>query len=154
MFGTEMEVEFKIENPLLEELGGLPCRETEGAGAMDLRACVAQPVTLRPGDGHRFDLGFSMHIANRNVAAIIIPRSGYGTRGLHLRNAFGFIDSDYTGELTAHAINVGDETFVIKPGERIFQMAFLPVVLVRPLLVKEFSSRTRRGSGGYGSTGS
>jgi len=154
MFGGELEVEFKIEKPLLNELGGLPRRETEGAGAMDLRACIATPVTLRPGDGFRFDLGFSMHIANRHVAAIIIPRSGLGTRGLHLRNAFGFIDSDYTGELTAHAINVGEETFVIEPGQRIFQMAFVPIVLVKPLLVEEFSATTKRGSGGYGSTGS
>jgi len=154
MFGGELEVEFKIENPLLEELGGLPRRETEGAGAMDLRACITAPVTLMPGDGHEFKLGFSMHIANRYVAAIIIPRSGFGTRGLHLRNAFGFIDSDYTGELTAHAINVGEEIFVIEPGQRIFQMAFVPLVLVKPMLVKEFSSKTRRGSGGYGSTGS
>jgi len=150
-----MQVEFKIENPLLERLGGLPRRETAGAGAMDVRACMEEPVILRKGDTYEFGLGFSMSIGNPNVAAIIIPRSGYGSRGLHLMNAFGFIDSDYQGEITARAINnsATGETFLIKPGDRIFQMAFMPLILVEPLLVTRFSNVTARGTGGYGSTG-
>lgn len=155
MWDARMQVEFKYENHLLERLGGLPRRETDGAGAMDVRACIEEPVILRPGDTYEFGLGFSMSIGNPNVAAIIIPRSGLGSRGLHLKNAFGFIDSDYQGEVTARAVNnsATGETFLIKPGERIFQMAFIPIVLVEPLLVDRFSTTTARGNGGYGSTG-
>jgi len=152
-----MQAEFVVTNPLLEKLGGLPGRATEGAAGMDLRACIEDQVTLAPGQTYRFDLGFAMHIANPSVAALILPRSGLGSRGLVLANTIGLIDSDYTGPIVATALNRNSacgEVLTIKPGDRIFQLVFIPVVLVEPIRVSSFSGQSERGAGGFGSTGS
>lgn len=156
MDALTLDIETIIRNPRLRELGGLPVRATKGAAAMDLRSCEDGPVTIGPQQTHAFDLGFSIHIRNPGVAGVILPRSGLGTKGLVLANTIGLIDSDYQGPLMAVAFNRnphGGEAITVNPGDRIFQIVFLPAVPARLIEVESFSEATGRGTGGYGSTG-
>ena len=140
----------------LRDLGGLPVRATAGAAAIDLRSCEEGPVTVRPQETHAFDLGFSVYIKEKGIAGFLLPRSGLGTKGLVLANTMGLIDSDYQGPLKAVAFNrnpAGGEAITVNPGDRIFQLVFLPVFLAGLIEVESFSEETARGAGGYGSTG-
>lgn len=147
-------VEFKIVNPLLNKLGGLPDYQTAGAAGMDLRACIDEKVIIKPGEVKKIDLGFAVYMKSRNLACILLPRGGQGSRGLVLANTIGLIDSDYTGEFVANMMNrTQDQTFEINPGDRICQMMFVPVVIPQMQVVEEFSETTERGSGRFTSTG-
>jgi len=152
----KLDVEAVIHNPRLREVGGLPVYATAGAAAMDLRSCEEKPVTIWPQMTYSFDLGFSLYIRDPGVAGFILPRSGLGTKGLVLANSTGLIDSDYQGPLSVKALNrnhFGGKPITVNPGDRIFQIVFLPVVLATLRDVESFSERTERGVGGYGSTG-
>lgn len=153
---TPMDVEFKIFSPVLANFG-LPKYESSEAAAMDIRAImVDEKVSIEPGQSYKFRAGFGFHINNPWIAALVLPRSGAGTRGLNLKNTTGLIDSDYQGELQITAINTnppGTPPIVVEQGERICQLVFVPVVRVSPQWVDEFSSETARGTGGFGSTG-
>lgn len=155
------EIEFKIENKeLFEKLGGVPKPATDGAGAFDIFACIENELLIFPGETQLIPTGFSINIQNPNWAAIILPRSGLGAKkGLVLGNLVGFIDSDYQGQCYVPAwnrnLNTEDNINGIKitPGDRIAQMTFIPVAKPKLKVVEEFSSRTERGQGGFGSTG-
>lgn len=150
-------IEAVIMDPRLAELGGLPKRATAGAAAVDVRSIEHGPVVIRPQEIHRFRLGFAIHVHDPSLAAVILPRSGLGSKeGLVLANTIGLIDSDYMGELSVVALNrqpVGGEDIEVSPGDRIFQMVFIPVAAVDLVAVASFSNTSERGSGGYGSTG-
>lgn len=148
-------VEVKIFNEILLELGGIPARGSEGAAAFDLRSCEADTVVLKPGDQYKFKLGFGIYIRDNSIAAKILPRSGLGSKGLSLANTVGLIDSDYQGELMAVANwNPKDGSdLVVKPGDRLFQLLFIPIVIPSLMMVDDFADETARGEGGYGSTG-
>ena len=96
-------------------------------------------------------------MANPNLAALVLPRSGLGhKKGLVLGNLVGLIDPDYTGPILVSAWNraaPGTPPVRIEPGERFAQMVFVPVV--RPVfrIVEDFTTETVRGAGGFGSTG-
>jgi dUTP pyrophosphatase len=102
--------------------------------------------------------GLAIHIADPNVAALILPRSGLGhNKGLVLGNLTGLLDSDYLGPVYISAWNrnaAGTAPIEINPGDRIAQMMFVPVVRPRFEVVVEFSGQSERGAGGFGSTGS
>ena len=94
-----------------------------------------------------------MHIEDKNIAAIIIPRSGLGSKnGIVLGNLVGLIDSDYQGELMVPLWNRSNEDFDIKPGDRIAQMVFIPLVLAEFEIVNSFE-QSERGIKGFGSSG-
>jgi len=94
-----------------------------------------------------------MHIQDINVAALIIPRSGLGSKhGIVLGNLVGLIDSDYQGELMVPAWNRSDEDFKISSGDRIAQMVIAPVIQANFKLVDDFEE-TERGDKGFGSSG-
>ncbi len=98
-------------------------------------------------------LGFAMHIEDKNIAAIIIPRSGLGSKnGIVLGNLVGLIDSDYQGELMVPLWNRSNKDFDIKPGDRIAQMVFIPLVLAEFEIVNSFE-QSERGIKGFGSSG-
>ena len=148
-----MEVRIKV---LDERLGGewpMPRYESEGAAAMDVRACIDTPLVLAPGESAMVSAGFAMHIADPNVAAVLLPRSGLATReGVVLANLVGLVDSDYQGPVTIAVWNRGTKTVEIAPGARIAQLAWIPVKRVRLETTTGFDP-SERGTGGFGHTG-
>lgn len=131
----------------------LPQRATAGSAGVDLRAMVDAPVTLAPGGCELLPTGLSIHIADPNLAGLILPRSGLGHKhGIVLGNLVGLIDSDYQGPLMVSAWNRGQAAFTVEPGERIAQFVLVPVVAAALEVVDDFDESTR-GVGGFGSTG-
>jgi dUTP pyrophosphatase len=132
----------------------LPAYESPGAAGMDLRAAVAEdePAVLRPGARMRVPTGFCIAVP-AGFEAQVRPRSGLAAKaGVTCLNTPGTIDSDYRGEVQVILINLGEEDFVIRRGERIAQMVIAPVARAR---WNETASldETARGAGGFGSTG-
>jgi len=126
---------------------------TEGSAGLDLRACLEQPLTLKPGDTELIRTGLSIHIADPSLAAMILPRSGLGHKhGIVLGNLVGLIDSDYQGELMVSCWNRGQTEFTIEVGERLAQLVLVPVVQADFEVVEAFDA-SERGAGGFGSTG-
>ena len=143
----------KILNPKINQEIALPGYSTTGSAGLDLRACLNEALTLKPGATELIPTGLAIYIEDPSYAAVILPRSGLGHKhGIVLGNLVGLIDSDYQGELTISAWNRGDTSFVIEPGERIAQLVIIPVQQVEFRLVEEFSS-TDRGADGFGSSG-
>lgn len=149
-------VELKLLDPRLRDWGR-PAYQTPMAAALDLHACLDAPLMLQPqAPAELVPSGLALHMADPHLAALILPRSGLGhRRGLVMGNAVGLIDADYTEQVFISAWNrnpPGTEPIVIRPGERIAQMLFVPVV--RPALVEvtDFTRDSGR-SGGFGSTG-
>jgi len=131
----------------------LPSYATEGSAGVDLRACLDDPIELKPDDTKLLPTGIAIYLQDPGLAATILPRSGLGHKhGIVLGNLVGLIDSDYQGELMVSCWNRGDTTFTIQPGERIAQLVVLPVVQVDFKLVEDFEA-SDRGEGGFGSTG-
>jgi len=148
-------IEIKILNDKVKD--NLPeYSKTDDAG-MDLRACLGlENIMIPPGATELIPTGIAMNINDPNIAAIIIPRSGSGhKRGLVLGNMVGLIDAGYQGEIFISAWNRNyGESIKIKDLERVAQLVFVPIKRVQWDVVDEFSVRTNRGSGGFGSTGS
>jgi len=131
----------------------LPAYATAGSAGLDLRACVAAPLTLAPGRAELIPTGLAIHVADPGLAAVILPRSGLGHKhGIVLGNLVGLIDSDYQGQLMVSCWNRSAEGFTIRPGERIAQLVIVPVVQVQLEVVSDFEASTR-GAGGFGHSG-
>ena len=131
----------------------IPQPATEGSAGMDLHALLDAPVTLAPGQRALIPTGLSIALPHNGYAAMVFPRSWLASKfGVTLSNCVGVIDSDYRGELKVAVSNLGAEEYAIAPGERIAQLVILPVCM---LPVEEASAldETRRGAGGFGSTG-
>lgn len=132
----------------------LPAYETADAAGMDLRAAVPDeaPVTLKPGERAMIPTGLSIALPAGHEAQVR-PRSGLAARhGVTCLNTPGTIDADYRGEVKVILINLGQEAFVIRRGERIAQMVIAPVTRAELSIVATLDE-TQRGSGGFGSTG-
>ncbi|MBC8945647.1 MULTISPECIES: dUTP diphosphatase [Xenorhabdus] len=146
-------IDVKILDPRIGQEFPLPTYATPGSAGLDLRACLDNAVELAPGQTELLPTGIAIHIADEQLAAVILPRSGLGHKhGVVLGNLVGLIDSDYQGQLMISVWNRGDKTFTIEPGERIAQMVFVPVVQAEFNLVEDFES-TERGAGGFGHSG-
>lgn len=131
----------------------LPSYATAGAAGLDLRACVDAPLSIAPGTTHLIKTGLAIHIADAGYAAMILPRSGLGHKhGIVLGNLVGLIDSDYQGELMVSTWNRGSEAFTLNPLDRLAQLVIVPVVQANFNVVDEFAN-SKRGAGGFGSTG-
>ncbi|AWX14897.1 deoxyuridine 5'-triphosphate nucleotidohydrolase [Mergibacter septicus] len=131
----------------------LPTYATAGSAGLDLRALLDQPLVLQPGETKLIPTGLSIYIADQNLAAVILPRSGLGHKhGIVLGNLVGLIDSDYQGPLMVSAWNRGTEPFTIEVGDRIAQLVFVPVIQAEFNLVEDFE-QTERGEGGFGHSG-
>ncbi|MEX0771443.1 MAG: dUTP diphosphatase [Balneolaceae bacterium] len=130
----------------------LPGYSSDRAAGMDLRAALEKPITLEPGQRLLIPTGLKM-VLPEGYEAQIRPRSGLAWRnGITMLNSPGTIDSDYRGEVKVIAINHGEEPFTIRHGDRIAQMVIAPVVQMQ---VRETDKlpETKRGEGGFGSTG-
>lgn len=128
-------------------------RATEGSAGIDVQAAIDSAQYVYPGEIKMIPLGFSMHIGDANIAALLLPRSGLGKKGIVLANTVGLIDSDYQGQVMAAVKNTGNEAFLIAPLDRIGQMIFAPVIHPEFEIVDSFTDATVRGEGGFGSTG-
>ena len=147
----------KVELKILDaRIGGefpLPHYATEGSAGMDLRACIDEPLELKPGQTELIPSGIAIHMQDAKMAATLLPRSGLGHKhGVVLGNLVGLIDSDYQGQVFVSCWTRGDTTFTIEPGERIAQMVFVPVIQAAFEVVDEFDA-SERGAGGFGHTG-
>lgn len=130
----------------------LPRYATAGAAAMDLSACLDEAVTLEPGQRALIPTGIAVALPPLHVG-LVFARSGLAVKqGLTLSNGVGVIDSDYRGEVKVGLINLGTAPCTIQHGERIAQLAVMPVIQARPVEVEELDG-TARGEGGFGSTG-
>ncbi len=130
----------------------LPYYETAGSAGMDLRAANAEPITIEPGKRALIPTGFKMALPE-GFEAQIRPRSGLAyKKGITMLNSPGTIDSDYRGEVKVLAVNHGEEPFTVQFGERIAQMVIAPVQQAEVVLVDQLPE-TKRGAGGFGSTG-
>src|SRR6201999_2088604 len=120
---------------------------------MDLRACIAGPLTLPPGGAELIPTGISIYVEDPDLAALLLPRSGLGHKsGIVLGNLVGLIDSDYQGPLMVSCWNRGSAPFTVNPGDRIAQIVIVPVVQADFEVVDAFAT-TDRGAGGFGSSG-
>ena len=144
----------KILDPRLGRDFPLPAYATSGSAGLDLRAMLPADATLEPGQTLLIPTGLSIHIADPNLAALVLPRSGLGHKhGIVLGNLVGLIDSDYQGELMVSCWNRGQTRFEIAVGERIAQLMLVPVIQAQFELVNDFDN-SDRGAGGFGHSGS
>jgi dUTP pyrophosphatase len=152
MNASPASIELKLLDPRMKDY--LPRYATTGSAGLDLHACIDAPVTLEPGATQMIGTGLAIHISNPGLAAVILPRSGLGSKhGIVLGNLVGLIDSDYQGQLLIAAWNRGQAAYTLQPFERLAQLVIVPVVQAQFQVVDEFGRETARGTGGYGSTG-
>jgi len=145
----------RIDVRILDERlrGQLPQYATPGSAGLDLRACINAPLALAPGQTELIPSGIAIHLADSGLAAVILPRSGLGHKhGIVLGNLVGLIDSDYQGQIFVSTWNRGNAPFTVNPMERLAQLVVVPVVQVGFNVVEDFDT-SRRGAGGFGSTG-
>ncbi len=146
-------IELKILDPRIGSEFPLPAYATDGSAGLDLRACLEQPLEIKPGETHLIPTGIAIHIGDPALAAVLLPRSGLGhKKGIVLGNLVGLIDSDYQGQVFVSCWNRSSDSFTINAGERIAQMVFIPVVQAAFEVVDEFAA-SDRGAGGFGHTG-
>ena len=130
----------------------LPVRATSGSAGLDLSACIDAPMTLAPGQRALVPTGLAAAIP-AGAAGMIYARSSLGVKhGIALSNGVGVIDSDYRGEIRVGLTNLSDTPYTVMPGDRVAQLAVVPVVQAALERVEELDD-TGRGSGGFGSTG-
>ncbi len=132
----------------------LPRQQSAGAAGVDLLAALGPEETLgiAPGGRATVPCGFSIALP-QGFEAQVRPRSGLAAKhGVTVLNSPGTIDADYRGEIKVILINLGDEAFEIRRGDRIAQMVVALVSAVK-FNEKETLDETERGSGGFGSTG-
>lgn len=149
-----MQVEVKILDKEFWSGRDLPTYATSGSIAMDLVAAIPETIYLNPGEQVMVPTGLAISIGDDDVGFFINPRSGLGSKGLVLGNLEGLVDSDYQGEIKICLWNRSKHAqHTINPGDRIVQGYFGPVIKASLKLVDEFSEKTERGEGGWGSTG-
>ena len=130
----------------------LPKYETEGSSGMDLTANVNKFIEIQPGKSEIIPTGLALSIP-KNYEIQIRPRSGLAAKNqISVLNTPGTIDEDYRGEIKVILINLGEKKFKIEKGLRIAQMVLCPVIKAELEEVGELDE-TKRGSGGFGSTG-
>jgi dUTP pyrophosphatase len=132
----------------------LPAYQSSQAAGLDLLAAVPEqaPLVLAAGQHAMVPTGLVIALPE-GFEAQVRPRSGLAARhGVTVLNSPGTVDADYRGEINVLLVNLGQEAFTIRRGERIAQMIVAPVTRVE--LARAVSlSATSRGSGGFGSTG-
>ena len=130
----------------------LPKYETSGSSGMDLAANIDDKITIDPGKTVVIPTGLSLSIP-KGFEVQIRPRSGLAAKQkITVLNTPGTIDADYRGEIKVILINLGKDSFIVERGLRIAQMVVCPVVQAQLKEVDDLS-KTERGKGGFGSTG-
>ena len=145
-------LQLKILDVRIGTLWPVPSYATAASAGLDLRACIAQELTLAPGETAMVGAGIAVYLSDPNFAAVILPRSGLGAKGLVLGNLVGLIDADYQGPITLACWNRSTAALTMQPGDRVAQLVVLPIARVVFQIVDDFVA-TERASGGYGHTG-
>jgi dUTP pyrophosphatase len=147
------DLQIQLLSPKLGDTIPLPQYETPGAAGLDLRACIDAPITLSPGALVLVPTGLAIALPSPSYVALLFARSGLAARhGIALSNGVGVIDSDYRGEIKVALTNLSQTPYEVKPGDRICQLAVLPVAQATLSFVSHLTE-TQRGQGGFGSTG-
>ena len=148
-----MELKIKPLSPKVGKEIPFPAYATPGSAGMDLRACIDEPMTIRPMERVKVPTGFAIALPGPQWVAFIFARSGLGIKsGITLPNCVGVIDSDYRGEIIVALTNLSDTDYTIQPGDRVAQLVIMPVTQADISVVDELDE-TERGAGGFGSTG-
>ncbi len=137
-----------------------PLRATEYACGFDLAAAITEPVMIGSGVTE-ISTGVKLEIP-QGVGTLLMPRSSAGNPdkahfGLHLANTLGLIDCDYRGYLLLKVyVPGGFRPITIRPYDRIAQMVLFlhPFVDLEQVSDEQQLTKTVRGSGAYGHTGS
>lgn len=130
----------------------LPSYETDASAGMDLRANISESITLKPLERTIVKTGLFIALPV-GFEAQVRPRSGLAAKnGITVLNAPGTIDADYRGEIGVILVNLSNENFVINDGERIAQLVIAKHERAH-WEEAEALSETKRGTGGFGSTG-
>jgi dUTP pyrophosphatase len=128
----------------------IPAYQSEEAAGFDLHS--VEDAVIKRGERKLIKTGLAFEI-EKGYEVQIRPRSGLAFKyGISVLNSPGTIDSDYRGEIKVLLINLGEEDFEIKKGDRIAQAVIAPVIQAKIIEVDELSD-TKRGAGGFGSTG-
>lgn len=148
-----MRVGFKKLNPDIGSAIPEPAYATTGAAGVDLAASIGKPVIIPPRQRAMVPTGLAVDIPDGDVVGLVFPRSGLAAKhGINLANAVGVIDSDYKGEIICPVQNNGEGAYEIRPGDRIAQLVFVPVLQVDIQFTDRLAD-SDRGEGGFGSTG-
>ena len=146
-------IQLKVVDSRIGNQYPLPEYATSGSAGVDLRACLDAALELKPGQVELIASGIAVHIADRSLAAVVLPRSGLGHKhGIVLGNLVGLIDSDYQGEIYISCWNRSTDCFSINPGDRIAQLVFVPTVQVDFERVESFE-QSLRSDKGFGHSG-
>lgn len=146
-------IQLKILDPRIGKTIDLPEYTTDGSAGMDLRAALDKTTTLNPGETLLIPTGLAIYVEDKNMAAVVLPRSGLGHKhGIVLGNLVGLIDSDYQGQLFVSCWNRGNDSFTIEVGDRIAQLVIVPVIQAEFDIVNDFVT-SDRGAGGFGHSG-
>jgi len=132
----------------------VPAYQSIDAAGLDLMAAVPPdaPVTIEPGARALIPTGIAIALP-RGTEGQVRPRSGLAARhGITVLNSPGTIDADYRGEIHAIIVNLGSESFLVERGQRIAQLVVAPVLRAQ-LSIEKTLSKTKRSTGGFGSTG-
>lgn len=136
----------------LNENATIPTYGSACAAGADLYACIEAPATIESGDTFLVPTGLAMELPD-GYAGLIYARSGLASKkGLAPANKVGVIDSDYRGEIMVALHNHSKNAATIEPGERIAQLVITPYIAAAFDTVSTLDD-TRRGVGGFGSTG-
>lgn len=148
-----MKLKIKAMSPKIGDTIPFPYYASAGAAAMDLHACMDEPILLKAGQRVMIPTGIAIALPDAGYVALVFARSGLGIKkGICLSNGVGVIDSDYRGEISVGLFNSSDKDYTVQPAERIAQLAVMPVVQAELEQVEELDE-TQRGAGGFGSTG-
>ena len=143
-------VELRIKR--LDDRASLPGYHSELAAGLDLAACLDEPMTVHPGEIVRVATGLALAIP-AGFEGQVRPRSGLAAKhGVTVVNTPGTIDADYRGQLFVALVNLGKEPYTIEHGSRIAQLVIAPVAHATVIEADELDD-TKRGDGGFGSTG-
>ena len=148
-----MELKIKAMSPKIGTDIPFPFYASAGAAGMDLCACVDEAVTIAPRQIVSLPTGIAIALPSADYVALVFARSGLGIKhGIALANGVGVIDSDYRGEIRVGLVNQSDAPYTIQPGDRVAQLAVVPVVQAQIIPCADLDE-TERGAGGFGSTG-
>ena len=148
-----MKLKLKAVSPKIGRELPWPQRATAGSAGMDLSACIEEDIMIAPRQLVKIPTGIAIALPGPEYVALVYARSGLGIKhGIALSNGVGVIDSDYRGEIQVGLTNLSDMPYTIHPGDRIAQLAVMPVVQAELERVDSLDD-TGRGTGGFGSTG-
>ena len=134
----------------------IPQKATRGSACFDIHTSINTPIVIHPAESAILPTGLKMSIPPGYVV-LVFSRSGHGFKnGVRLANCVGVIDSDYRGEVMLKLVNDNPlDAFTIMPGDRIgqFMMVKLPEMEMHIVSDEKDLDQTKRGEGGFGSTG-